>query len=243
MMQTEIIQVPEYTAEQYYNSTEPYEWLYSHKQNKFLMKQLLQKMKANAGAVGVRCFVALFDAYCEMQAKQQGLIFENSTEFDGQDLELFSGEYICNNLGVTTLDRLGYEQVVCMHPIMPIQRLVNIDNGEERLKIAYKKGKLWRSLIAEKSTLASSNSILQLAANGILVNSENAKALSTYLFEMEQLNYDNIPEQKSVSRLGWVGEGFSPYVDDLEFDGEKYSIRIPEALRPYMGGKDKIVQK
>ena len=230
-MQTEIIQVPEYTAEQYYNSTEPYEWLYSHKDNKFLMKQLLQKMKANAGAVGVRCFVALFDAYCEMQAKQQGLILENSTEFDGQDLELFSGEYICNNLGVTMLDKYGYEQVVCMHPIMPIQRLVNIDNGEERLKIAYKKGKFWRSLIAEKSTLASSNSILQLAANGILVNSENAKALSTYLFEMEQLNYDNIPEQKSVSRLGWVGEGFSPYVDDLEFDGENNFKHIFNSVR------------
>ena len=31
--------------------------------------------------------------------------------------------------------------------------------------------------------------------------------------------------------------------NNLEFDGEKYSVRIPEALRPYMGGKDKIVQK
>ncbi len=30
--------------------------------------------------------------------------------------------------------------------------------------------------------------------------------------------------------------------NNLEFDGEKYSVRIPEALRPYMGGKDKIVQ-
>ena len=29
-----------------------------------------------------------------------------------------------------------------------------------------------------------------------------------------------IPEQKSVSRLGWVGDGFSPYVDELVFDGE-----------------------
>jgi uncharacterized protein (DUF927 family) len=61
---------------------------------------------------------------------------------------------------------------------------------------------------------------LQLAANGVLVTSENAKALSKYLFEIEELNYDMIPEQKSVSRLGWVGDGFSPYVDELVFDGE-----------------------
>lgn len=221
MENTKLIEIPDFTAEQYYNSSEPYAFLYNFREDKFLLKQLTQQMKARAGAVGVKCFVALFDAYCEMQAKQQGVVYENSTQFDGQEVELFSGEYICNEFGVSVVDKYGYEQTICRHPIMPVQRLVNIDNGEERLKIAYKKGRAWRSLIAEKSTLASSNSILQLAANGVLVNSENAKALSTYLFEIENLNYEEIPEQKSVSRLGWVGEhGFSPYVDELVFDGE-----------------------
>ena len=31
--------------------------------------------------------------------------------------------------------------------------------------------------------------------------------------------------------------------NNLEFDGEKFKIRIPEALRPYMGGKTKICEK
>lgn len=31
--------------------------------------------------------------------------------------------------------------------------------------------------------------------------------------------------------------------NNLEFDGEKYSVRIPKALQPYMGGTEKIVQK
>ena len=31
--------------------------------------------------------------------------------------------------------------------------------------------------------------------------------------------------------------------NNLEFDGEKYSVRIPEALRPYMGGMEKITEK
>lgn len=221
MENAKLIEIPDFTAEQYYNSSEPYAFLYNFREDKFLLKQLTQQMKARAGAVGVKCFVALFDAYCEMQAKQQGVVYENSTQFDGQEVELFSGEYICNEFGVSVVDKYGYEQTICRHPIMPVQRLVNIDSGEERLKIAYKKGRAWRSLIAEKSALASSNSILQLAANGVLVNSENAKALSTYLFEIENLNYEEIPEQKSVSRLGWVGEhGFSPYVDELVFDGE-----------------------
>lgn len=239
-MEQEIIVIPEYTAQDYYNTTAPYEWLYSYKDNKFLMKQLMQKMKAQAGAVGVKCFVALFDAYCQMQAKEQGVMLENSTQFDGQEIELFSGEYICDNCGVAIQDKYGFEQVICRHPILPVQRLVNIDNGEERLKIAYRKGRFWRSLIAEKSSLASSNSILQLAANGVLVTSENAKALSKYLFEIEELNYDTIPEQKSVSRLGWVGEGFSPYVDELVFDGENNFKHIFNAVKPH-GDRQKWV--
>ena len=31
--------------------------------------------------------------------------------------------------------------------------------------------------------------------------------------------------------------------NNLEFDGEKYSVKIPKALRPYMGGCEKIVEK
>lgn len=220
-MKNEISVIPEYTADDYYNSSAPYEWLYQFKSDKFKLKQMTQKMKDKAGAVGVKCFIALFNSYCEMQAQRSGEMLANSTQFDGQDMELFSGEYICDETGVFVHDKFGYEQNICRHPIMPIQRLCNVDSGEERLKLAYKKGRFWRYIVVEKSVLASSSGILQLAANGIMVNSENAKPLSTYLLEMEQLNYDLIPEQKSVGRLGWISDhGFSPYVDDLVFDGE-----------------------
>jgi hypothetical protein len=239
-MKKEMVEIPEYTYDQYIGTSEPYEFLYSFKDNKFLMKQIQQKMKEKAGAIGVKCFVALFDAYCQMQAKSNGVMLENSTQFDGQEIELFSGEYVCDDLGVMIQDKYGFDQIICRHPIMPIQRLCNVDTGEERLKIAYRKGRFWRSLIAEKSTLASSNSILQLAANGVLVTSENAKALSKYLFEIEELNYDMIPEQKSVSRLGWVGDGFSPYVDELVFDGENNFKHIFNSVKS-SGSREKWV--
>lgn len=232
-MKNETHLIPEYTAEQFLNTSEPYAYLYKFRDDKFAQKQIMQKMKNQAGAVGVKCFVALFDAYCEMQAQQQGIFIENSTQFDGQPLELFSGEYKCNEQGIYLIDKYGYEQNICRHPIMPIERLVNADTGEERLKIAYKKGKFWRTIIVEKSVIASSNGILQLAAHGILVNSENAKALSTYLLEIENLNFDVISEQQSISRLGWIGEGrFSPYVDDLVFDGESNFKHIFNAVKP-----------
>lgn len=232
-MKTEIAVIPDYTAEQFYDTTEPYEFLYQYRDNKFLLKQMVQKMKAKAGAVGVKCFIALWDAYQEMMAQKNGVMLANSTQFDGQEMELFSGEYICDENGVFLIDKYGYENAICRHPIMPVQRLCNIDSGEERLKLAYKKGRFWRSIIVEKSVIASSSSILQLASNGIMVNSENAKALSTYILEMEQLNYELIPEQKSVGRLGWVGtHGFSPYVDDLVFDGENNFKHIFNAVKP-----------
>lgn len=231
-MKNEIAAIPEYTADDYYNSSAPYEWLYQFKSDKFKLKQMTQKMKDKAGSVGVKCFIALFNSYCEMQAQRSGEMLANSTQFDGQDMELFSGEYICDETGVFVHDKFGYEQNICRHPIMPIQRLCNVDSGEERLKLAYKKGKLWRSIVVEKSALASSSGILQLAANGIMVNSENAKPLSTYLLEMEQLNYDLIPEQKSVGRLGWISDhGFSPFVDDLVFDGETNFKHIFSAVK------------
>ena len=231
-MENNIVSVPDFTKEEYFNTSLPYDFLYQYKDDKFLLKQMIQKMKLKAGSVGVKCFISLWDAYCESVATKKGMLLDNATQFDGQEIELFSGQYICDEYGVCTSDKYGYEVSICRHPILPVQRLVNIDNGEERLKIAFKKGKSWRSTIVEKSVIASSNSILQLASQGILVNSENAKNLSTYLFEMEQLNYDNIPEQKSVSRLGWVGEhGFSPYVDGLEFDGENNFKHIFKAVK------------
>ena len=220
-MTTEIAIIPDFTAEQYYNSSAPYEWLYQYKNDKFLMKQLMQKMKAKAGAVGVKCFVALFNAYCETVASKSGISLDNSTQFEGQPLELFSGQYKCDEAGVYFMDKFGYEVNVCRHPIMPIQRLCNADTGVEGLEIAYKKGRNWRTVIVEKSVIASSSSILQLAAYGILVNSENAKALSTYILEIENLNFDVIPEQQSIGRLGWISKKhFSPYVEELVFDGE-----------------------
>lgn len=220
-MGNNIISIPDFTKEEYFDTSLPYDFLYQYKDDKFLLKQMIQKMKDKAGSLGVKCFISLWNAYCETVASKAGISLDNSTQFEGQPVELFSGQYKCEESGVYFIDKFGYEVNVCRHPIMPIQRLCNADTGEERLEIAYKKGKNWRTVIVEKSVIASSSSILQLASYGILVNSENAKALSTYILEIENLNFDVIPEQQSISRLGWISQKhFSPYVEELVFDGE-----------------------
>lgn len=73
--------------------------------------------------------------------------------------------------------------------------------------------------------------ILQLAAQGVYVNSENAKALSSFLFDIEAWNYETIPETRSVGRLGWIGSEFAPYVDNLTFDGETNFKHIFSTVR------------
>ena len=220
-MEEPVVLLPNFTAEQYLTTSDPYRWLEQFKDDKFALQQQCQRMKLQAGSVGVRCFMTLWNTYLESQHKKQGERLDNATQFDAQPVELFSGQYICDDYGVRMSDRFGYEITVCVHPIMPVRRLINIDEGDERLEIAYKKGRSWRSIIIEKSVVASSNQILQLAAYGVVVTSENAKLLSTYLMTIEQLNYDNISEEHSVGRLGWVlDHGFSPYVDKLIFDGE-----------------------
>lgn len=236
------LQIPAFTAQDYIETSKPYEWLSQFEGDKFALQQMCQRMKKAAGSVGVRSFMALWNAYRESVAAKKGVKVDNATNFQDQPLELFSGQYICDEYGVAVMDRFGYEQTICRHAIMPVRRLVNIDNGEERLEIAYKKGRNWRSIIAEKSVLASSSQILSLAAFGIMVNSENAKMLSTYLLEMEQLNYEEIPEQKSVGRLGWTGAyGFSPYVQDLVFDGENNFRHIFNSVKS-AGSRDEWVK-
>jgi hypothetical protein len=229
--------IPNFTQYDFLYTEAPYQFLMNAAENKFEMIQMREKMKAYAASVGVKGFIGLWNAYLEghqAQVKKRGggVALSNVTDFDGQELELSSGPYICNDSGITTVDRYGYEKIVCLHPVMPVRRLVNVDTGEERIEIAFKKGYSWRRIVVPKSVVASGNSILQLADKGIVVTSENAKDLSAYLMQIEQLNYEQIPEQMSVSRLGWLGKDrFVPFTDNVIFDGDENFRQMYKAVR------------
>lgn len=213
--------VPEFTKKDYTESTAPYEWVNQFKHDKLKLQQALIKAREQAGAVGVKSFMTLYKAYLEGIKSNSYIPTINTTNFTDQTIELDCGDWHCDDSGISTLDKMGFEVVACNHPIMPVQRLINLDNGVEKLKIAFRKGDKWRTIIADKKTLASANAIIQLADYGIAVNSENAKYLVKYLTDIEHINYDKIKETKSVTRLGWIKDyGFSPYVDHLEFDGD-----------------------
>lgn len=214
-------EIPPYTRADFTETTEPFEFLMQFKDDRFRQEQMLTKMKDYAAGVGIRNFATLFKQYVKTLNENRGLTADNYTEFEGQEKQLNCGQWVCDDFGVSTLDRYGFEISACSHPILPVQRLVDIDTNTEKLKIAYKKGFVWREIIVDKEILASANKIVQLANFGVAVNSENAKYLVKYLTDIEALNYDKIEELNAVGRLGWIeGHGFSPYVDSLVFDGD-----------------------
>lgn len=226
------ITIPDWTASDYRSGTAPFDWLYQHRDNKFLMAQLCEQIKVKAGAVGVKNFITLWKAYLEMVNSRNSVITDNATAFDGQPVELYCGEYICDDYGITCIDRYGAEVIVCRHPIMPIRRLSNIDTGEIKLEMAFKRGNRWKTIIADKSTLASSQKILELSKYGVAVDSENSKDLVRFITYIEDDNYDKLGETNSVGRLGWIADyGFSPYVDGLRFDGDLVFSHMFEAVQ------------
>lgn len=213
--------VPVYTRDDYLTTTKPFEYLYAHKDNKFELKQLLGVMSAQAQTVGIRNLAALFKAYMETVSGTTTPGF-NRTDFTGQELELDCGSWNASDTGIYGTDKLGFEIVACYHPIMPVQRLVNVDTKVHKVMLAYRLGRRWETVIEDRNVVSDSRSVISLSKYGIMVNSETSKALVRYLADMEQLNYDLIPEVSSVGRLGWIdGYGFSPYEENLVFDGEE----------------------
>lgn len=141
-------------------------------------------------------------------------------------LKLKCKNYECNDFGIIKpeFDPIllkTKETLVCSHPILPVERLINIDTNTEKVKLAFYKDKKWQFVIAEKATLASKNKILQLSNPGIEVTENNAKELITYISDLLTINSETIPCNQAVTHLGWVENEFVPYNQNFKFDGDR----------------------
>ena len=202
-------------------TTTPYEALYAYHKEPFTHAAKMEELSAYSVSKGFKGFKTMYKKYVESLKAQSGTIYiDNVTNFTNQPLELNAGDWEADDGGI--FKKNGYnDEVACPHPIMPVERLVNIDTGEEKLQLAFRKGTIWRKIIVSKTVLASSNKVTELAGSGIAVTSQNARAFIQYISDMENLNYNLIPEKKSIGRFGYIpDEGFSPFVDGLIFDGD-----------------------
>lgn len=143
-----------------------------------------------------------------------------STQFSIQPFSLNCGEWNATDNGIFFYDGHRRKAYASRIPVMPVALIENVSTGTEKVKLIYEKNGL-REIICDRSVIAGNFKIVSLADQGLEVTSENAKFLVRFLSECISLNLNAIPTYKSASQLGWNRYGFTPYVEDVIFDGEK----------------------
>ena len=148
-------------------------------------------------------------------------MLERWTNFDGPYDNMFCGAWLAGEDGIYAQNDSQIDSVACYHPILPVERMKNMETGEEQIRIAYKRNRIWNEIIVPKTMVTSASKIVALSGRGISVTSENAKLLVRYLSDVENMNDSHIKVQYSTSKLGWIGEQFIPYDTDIVFDGDQ----------------------
>lgn len=181
-------------------------------------------------------FRKYFQTYMVQQAAKH-IRSENMTSFPLQPFQLRCGEWSTGVEGVYHMKQQGggYNTIFVKDyaspiPIMPTEILCNAEDGTEKIRLAYQKEGRWNHLLVARNTVANKQKIINLADNGIEVNSNNAGALVKYLADVVALNPDILPRVKSIDHLGWIDGTFIPYNDDFKLDCEEQYKSLISAI-------------
>lgn len=207
-------------------------------EDEFDREQMLQKLEAKALELKVKTqFNKLYRAFkkeFEKMVPQKGL--RNVTHFTDQP-ELECGMWNASDEGIWINTEKG-KLWACYHPIFPTRILVNIETQACKVELTFRVRGVWRTVLVERSVIASRSSITKLSDFGIQVTSENAGLLVQYLMDIEALNCHEIREYQSTSRLGWIGDSFMPYEADISFDNEQSLSNLFRSITTF-GSRDK----
>jgi len=144
----------------------------------------------------------------------------NNTHFTDSPIpSLRCGAWEADDKGVRK-ENLG---TACTHPIVPVERLYNLDTETEKLKLAFFKDRCWQYVTVDRAVCADKSSIVKSLANrGVEVTSKNAGALVEYISDVVTLNPQDIPRRDSVNRMGWITpKTFMPYDENIQYDGDQ----------------------
>lgn len=154
----------------------------------------------------------------ERKKSERQKSFERTTDFGNAYPEMKCGSWIANMDGVINPDAMPDNRIACPHPILPAEVITNVEDGMQKVRLAFYRQGRWREQIVSKAIIAQRSKIPELAVFGIAVTSETAKSLVKYLAEVEQLNIETIPEIRATAKMGWCEDGFMPYTSELAFD-------------------------
>lgn len=125
---------------------------------------------------------------------------------------------------------------ISLEPVYVSAKVVNVDNGTEKLEVTFRRNGSYKSLVAPRSDLLSKNAVIKYADFGFPVSSSNAAQMTKYLAEMEAVNNHAIPVKRGINRAGWVGNEFYPYEmkDAVQFhDDDTGTTNLVEALHTH----------
>lgn len=209
-------------------------------ESEFVREQKIIAIQDKAKALGVKtAFDKLLTAKRkENKEKTAALIRKEDrackvTDFSaiGNDVQLKTGVWTADADGIRTLGEHG-QIIACNHPIYPVRLLRNAETGKCKIELEYYTRGQWRRLIVDRKTVASNNGIISLSDNGIHANSDNARSLVRFIADVESLNEDQIKEQKSSGKLGWIDGTFLPYDKSVVFDNEDNLRSLVESIQP-----------
>lgn len=201
--------------------------------------RLILALEDRAAELGVKTkFGTLLKSYKKVyqetrKKKERSIsLVENWTNFTGPYNRMKCRSWIASDDGICLYNpNTGLTDILaCYHPILPVERLKNLETGEEQIKLAYKRSGIWEEMIVPKTVITSAAKIVSLSGRGIAVTSENAKYLVRYLADVENSNEEHIKVQYSSSKLGWVKGGFIPYDKEIVFDGDVRFRQISETI-------------
>jgi putative DNA primase/helicase len=104
--------------------------------------------------------------------------------------------------------RFPSSQGGCKHEFPAVVVITSVSessgsNGEVWLEIKWRDRDSWRKIVVERKVVASARTIVDLAAQGLPVTSNNAPSLVQFLNDFELANAETLPRSCGSSHFGW----------------------------------------
>jgi Superfamily II helicase and inactivated derivatives len=155
---------------------------------------------------------------------------------------LHTGSWVADKNGIKLYDGSKGEITACYQPVTIVNYFENVQTHEEKIKIAFKRGNVWKEITPNRSVVYNHSKIVSLADAGLNVSSQSARYLVGYLQDLEGLNQGSIPMETSSSKLGWINNGgktvFVPYDNSIIFDAEERFRQVWDSIKQ-VGDKEK----
>lgn len=157
--------------------------------------------------------------------KKDSLFFSNALVFTNGASVNAPGFYLGENNAIYD----GKNNLVTATQIYPTNIYQNKETGEEKVKCKFFNGKIWSSFIKDRETLSHCGKITALSKLGVDVTSDSARFLVAYL--RTALISNEFERETSTSKMGWCGDSFVPFDDNVIFDGEEKFKKAFEGLK------------